>query len=281
MASTFKLYTESCETISKVIIRKYSTSFYISSLLFSKNIRTAIFNIYGFVRLTDEIVDTFHAHNKVDLLNSFEADTYKAIKEGISLNPILHSFQQTVNFYKINHEYIQAFLKSMRFDINKQEYSNADEIHEYIYGSAEVVGLMCLQVFCKTPEEFELLKPPAIKLGAAFQKVNFLRDIHNDMENLQRTYFPNLLHAEFTESVKNEIIEDIQADFTDAHKGITQLPREAKLAVYTAFLYYQQLLKKLKQTPAAQIAHTRIRVSDTTKLLLVVRAFFACFFRIM
>lgn len=279
MASTIELYTSSCETISEVIIKKYSTSFYVSSLLFSKHIRSAIFNIYGFVRVADEIVDTFHNHDKLTLLNEFESNTFKAIHEGISLNPILHSFQHTVNTYQIKHEYIQAFLQSMRYDINKKEYRTVEEMNEYIYGSAEVVGLMCLQVFCNSTEQFNTLKPSAIKLGAAFQKVNFLRDIQNDIETLQRTYFPNLLHSDFTESVKKEIIQDIQNDFADAFQGIKQLPHSAKLAVYTAFLYYQQLLKKLDKTPADQIAHTRIRVSNSVKFLLVVRAFFACVFR--
>lgn len=281
MASSIELYNSTCEVVSKTIIRKYSTSFYISSLLFSKEIRNAIFSIYGFVRLADEIVDTFHSYDKLALLNTFENDTYQAISDKISLNPVLHSFQRTVNQHAIDKAYITAFLQSMRFDLTKQEYKTTDEINQYIYGSAEVVGLMCLKVFCKSQSEFELLQEPAIKLGAAFQKVNFLRDLQNDMETLQRNYFPNLLHKEFTESVKQEIIRDISTDFDEAYKGITLLPRQAQLAVYTAFLYYKQLLKKLEKTPALQIANTRIRVSDGRKILLVIKAYFICLFRLL
>ncbi len=281
MASTLSLYHETCTAISKTVIRKYSTSFYLSSLLFSKNIRNAIFTIYGFVRLADEIVDTFHEYDKETLFKTFETDTYLAIKHGISLNPVLHAFQKTVHEYNLDTAFIEAFFKSMHFDLHKKSYTTTHEINEYIYGSAEVIGLMCLRVFCNSNQEFEKLKQPAIKLGAAFQKVNFLRDLHNDIATLQRMYFPNLLHHEFTETVKQEIITDIANDFNEAYKGITLLPRNSQLAVFTAFLYYKTLLNTLQQTPAQQIAHKRIRVNNIKKILLICKAYSICKLRLL
>lgn len=259
--------------ISKLVTKAYSTSFYTSSLLFEKKIRKHIFSIYGFVRFADEIVDTFHNYDKEKLLDAFELDFYKAYNYGISLNPILNSFQQTVREYNIPLEYIDAFLASMKADLVKNKCEDKDELDKYIYGSAEVVGLMCLKVFCNNNNElFESLKSSAIKLGAAFQKVNFLRDLKNDTQYLGRYYYPQLINSQLNENIKNEIIEDIEKDFNEALIGIKRLPSNSKLAVYTAYLYYRVLLRKIKKTKAHIIMKKRIRVSNFTKTLLIIRA---------
>jgi phytoene/squalene synthetase len=240
-----------------------------------KELRKSIFSIYGFVRCSDEIVDTFHDYNKEKLLDKFEADLKDALNHGISLNPILQSFQLTVNKYGISHDHIDAFMKSMRYDLTKSEYNNHDEIGEYIFGSAEAVGLMCLKVFCYGNEQqFKKLEEPAIKLGSAFQKVNFLRDLKEDTHSLGRKYFPQIENGTFNETVKIEIVADIEKEFNSAYLGIKQLPGRSKLAVLIAYLYYRNLLRKIKRTPAEKIIQTRIRVSNFRKFLLMIYANF-------
>ena len=276
------IYRNSSYEISELITRKYSTSFYFASLFYKKEIREAIYSIYGFVRFADEIVDTFHDYDKEGLLNKFEADLSDAFNRKISLNPVLNSFQLTVEKYQINHDHIKAFLRSMRMDLTKQTYKTNAEIKKYIYGSAEVVGLMCLKVFCEGNDDiYRKLETPAIKLGAAFQKVNFLRDLRNDTENLRRKYFPEVDEANFSEKVKNEIIHDIEEDFKIAFKGIRQLVPGVRLAVLTAYYYYSCLLNKIRKTPADKIFKKRIRISNAKKLMLIFKAYIfhiSCFF---
>ncbi|TNF42726.1 MAG: phytoene/squalene synthase family protein, partial [Bacteroidetes bacterium] len=236
--------------------------------------QNAIYSIYGFVRFADEIVDTFHQNNKKHLLGKFENDLKEALDEGLSLNPVLHSFVLTIKKYNIDYELIDAFLWSMKADLNKQNYNNQSELNEYIYGSADVVGLMCLKVFVNGNQNlYNDLKSPAIKLGSAFQKVNFLRDLKADTEGLNRTYFHQLKAGQFSNAVKQEIIANIEADFTEAKKGIEKLPGKSKLAVYIAYSYYNNLLKKLKSTPAEKIVSTRIRISDSRKILILLKAY--------
>lgn len=259
--------------ISKLVTKEYSTSFFTASLFYNKEVRQHIFNIYGFVRFADEIVDTFHEYDKEKILSKFERDCKEAIENGISLNPILHSFQETVRKCQIPYEYIDAFINSMKLDLNKKTYSSKEEIKTYIYGSAEVIGLMCLKAFCGKDESlFYELKDYAIKLGSAFQKVNFLRDIKNDTKNLGRIYFPELVDKPFDEKVKNAIIKDIEADFDIALKGIKRLPKNSKLAVYIAYLYYTKLLKKIKRSKAEKILEERIRISNFIKFFLILKA---------
>lgn len=268
-----------CSDISKLITKRYSTSFYWASQFFSKEIQKAIFNIYGFVRFADEIVDSFHDFDKEKLLNDFEQEYRSALLTGMSLNPIIYSYIYTCKKYNIEEAYTNAFLQSMRFDLTKKKYSNTDEINEYIYGSAEVIGLMCLKIFCKGDQkQFEFLKPHALKLGAAFQKVNFLRDIKNDTHSLNRTYFPEMVIDSFNESSKELIIRDIENDFKIAKEGIRLLPRGSKLAVLIAFLYYTELLHKLKKSSAEKILSTRIRVPNFHKLFLIFKALLLNFF---
>ena len=243
--------------IATLVTQNYSTSFYSASRLFPKEMRDAIFGIYGFVRFADEIVDTFHGHNKPFLLNKFEHDFYEAMEQGISMNPILHAFQLTVKKYQIPDKHIQAFLKSMRDDLHKKNYQTQAEIDEYIYGSADVIGLMCLKVFCNGDQAlYNNLEKPAMKLGSAFQKVNFLRDLQNDIEYLDRRYFPCLVDQEFNETTKNQIINEIEADFQEAYQGMKKLPKTCKLPVYIAYSYYSTLLKKIKRIPSKEIIKT-------------------------
>jgi phytoene/squalene synthetase len=243
--------------------------------MLAPTIRQDIYNIYGFVRFADEIVDSFHDYNKIELFERFEKDLHLALKEKISLNPILNSLQHTVHKYNIDVNMIDAFMNSMRLDLYKSDYKTKEEYHQYIYGSADVVGLMCLKVFVKGDmEKYETLKGSAMKLGSAFQKVNFLRDLKADFEDLNRTYFPNTDLTKLDEKSKNEIIAEIEADFTEAYIGITNLPLEAKFGVYTAYVYYKKLLKKLKNTPSAEIKNTRIRVSDYQKFGLFAKCYF-------
>ena len=256
---------------SRVVTRTYSTSFSLGVMMLHSSLRDAIYSIYGFVRLADEIVDTFHEFNKAELLKRFEADFYRAMDEGISLNPILNAFQQTVKKYSIDNQLIQAFLSSMKSDLTKKEFNN-EEIKKYIFGSADVVGLMCLKVFTGgNNERYEELKPFAIKLGSAFQKVNFLRDLNQDKNFLQRVYFPELNHHSLDTETKNKIISDIESDFAEALKGIKKLPNTSKAGVYTAFLYYRALLQKINKTPPSEMVSARIRISNARKtgLLLV------------
>jgi phytoene/squalene synthetase len=256
------------------VTKAYSTSFSSAVKMLAPTIRQDIYNIYGFVRFADEIVDSFHDYNKEILFNKFEKELEDAIQDKISLNPILNSFQHTVNKYNISQDLIGAFMKSMKLDLVKQEYKTTEEYHEYIYGSADVVGLMCLMVFVNGDEKkYEELKDSAMKLGSAFQKVNFLRDLKADFEGLNRTYFPNTDLNKLTETSKKEIIDDIEGDFKMAYEGILRLPIEAKFGVYTAYRYYKRLLKRLKTTPSTEIKNTRIRVPDYEKAELLARCY--------
>ena len=260
---------------SKLVTKKYSTSFSLSVKMLSPKIRSAIYNIYGFVRFADEIVDSFHSYDKVKLMNKFEEDYYDSIKEGISLNPIINAFQQTVFEYQITDDLVQAFLKSMKADLYKTEYKTKEEYDAYIYGSADVVGLMCLKVFVNgDTDKYEALKEPAMRLGSAFQKVNFLRDLKDDIEDLDRSYFPNVNLKSLDNDSKNTIIKEIEEDFDVAFKeGVLKLPVEAKFGVYVAYRYYKRLLKKLKNTPSEEIMETRIRISNPMKINLLARSF--------
>ena len=256
------------------VTKAYSTSFSSAVKMLAPSIRQDIYNIYGFVRFADEIVDSFHEYNKEVLFEKFENELEDAIQNKISLNPILNSFQHTVNKHNISQDLIDAFMKSMKLDLVKQEYKTTEEYNEYIYGSADVVGLMCLMVFVNGDEKkYEELKASAMKLGSAFQKVNFLRDLKADFEGLNRTYFPNTDLNKLTETSKKEIIEDIEADFKMAYEGILRLPIEAKFGVYTAYRYYKRLLTRLKTTPSTEIKNARIRVPDYQKVELLARCY--------
>lgn len=266
------LYDETCFECSKLITNKYSTSFSLGIQAFEKRYRYPIYAIYGFVRYADEIVDTFHEHDKEQLISNFRKDTFKAIEQGISMNPVIHSFQQVVKRYAIDHELIEAFLHSMEMDLNQKSY-DANSYNTYVYGSAEVIGLMCLRVFIDNDDDkYQALLPQARSLGAAFQKVNFLRDFKSDLEDRGRTYFPGVDFNNFTEQDKTGIQIDIKKDFDDAFEGIKSLPRGARLGVYIAYVYYLQLYKKITHTPANIILLKRIRISDTHKMGLYVKA---------
>jgi len=261
---------------SRNVTKSYSTSFASAVKMLAPSIRQDIYNIYGFVRFADEIVDSFHEYDKEDLFELFEQDFYRALENKISLNPILNAFQHTVIKYDIPLELIDAFLKSMKLDLVKTEYKTTEEYQEYIYGSADVVGLMCLKVFVKGDEtKYEELKCGAMKLGSAFQKVNFLRDLKADFEGLSRTYFPNTNLNQLDEISKQQIITEIEADFALGYEGILGLPLEAKFGVYTAYVYYKKLLSKLKKTPSAEIKNTRIRVPDYEKFGLFAKCYFS------
>lgn len=267
------LYNEISFTTSKLITKRYSTSFSIAVGSLPDEMRRAIYSIYGFVRLADEIVDTFHESNQEFLLNDFKKEYYKTLQQGISMNPILHSFGITVTKYQFPDELVDSFLKSMKSDLNKQVYETNSELDSYIHGSANVVGLMSLLVFLNGDKQrYNELKEPAMKLGSAFQKVNFLRDLKADSHELNRLYFPDVEIDNFTEEAKDQLVADIERDFDEAEKGIKELPGKSKLAVYIAFIYYKKLLQKLKQTPADEIVKTRIRVPDSTKFLLFTKA---------
>jgi phytoene synthase len=252
---------------SKLVTQRYSTSFTLGTKMLGSKFRKHIYNIYGFVRFADEIVDSFHNFNKEDLLQRFELDLTYALNEKISLNPILNSFQNTVHENNIQKDLIDAFLKSMKMDLHKHTYNTREEYQEYIYGSADVVGLMCLAVFVEGDlKKYDALKPHAMALGSAFQKVNFLRDLNADFELLDRTYFPNVDLSNFDEQSKLAIIEDIEKDFKYALEGIFKLPESVRLGVYTAYKYYWKLLDKLKRTPSRKIQSARIRVPNYQKM---------------
>jgi len=264
-----KLFDDSCEQCSKLITNNYSTSFSLGIKLFNPKFRTPIYNIYGFVRFADEIVDTFHNQDKLVLLKEFRENAHKAIKQKISLNPVLHAFQKTVHEYGIEAELIDAFLDSMEMDLDKTTYE-WQSYNKYIYGSAEVVGLMCLKVFTKGDQKmYDDLKEPARKLGSAFQKINFLRDIKSDYEERGRTYFPGLEFEHFSNVQKKEIEEDIAQDFRDGYNGILRLPKGSRLGVYLAYVYYINLFQKIKKAPAATLSEERIRVPDSKKFYLL------------
>lgn len=267
-----KLFHQVSQECSRITTELYSTSFSSSIRLLHKDLRTPVFNIYGFVRFADEIVDTFHEFDKAHLLNEFKQATYTAIDQKISLNPILNSFQLTVNEYKIDRQLIDAFLHSMEMDLQKKQYDRSG-YEEYIYGSAEVVGLMCLYVFCDgNKSSYEQLKPYACSLGAAFQKVNFLRDLKADFEGLDRMYFPGCDFSNFTLQEKIKIEEDIQKDFDHAYEGILQLPLKARFGVYVAYKYYLSLFKKIKKLHPQNILETRVRIPDHGKMFILAKA---------
>ena len=257
---------------SEITTTGYSTSFSSAIRLLHPDMRQPIYNIYGFVRFADEIVDTFHEYDKASLLSDFRNETFEAIKRGISLNPILNSFQQTVNQYNIEHELINAFFHSMEMDLTQRAYDKTN-FNEYVYGSAEVVGLMCLFVFCEGRKElYERLKLSARALGAAFQKVNFLRDIKADYNSLSRMYFPGCDFNNFTEHDKKQIESDIQNDFRSAYAGIIKLPMKSRFGVYVAYKYYLSLFKKIKSLEPARVLEARIRIPDYKKAMIVLRA---------
>ena len=270
--TNMQLFNNVSQDCSRNTTEKYSTSFSSAIKLLHTDLRQPIFNIYGFVRFADEIVDTFHDYDKQLLLAEFKEATHEAIERGISLNPILHSFQLTVHQYNIDTKLIDAFLYSMEMDLDKRKYDRAG-YEEYIYGSAEVVGLMCLYVFCSgNKNEYELLKPGARSLGAAFQKVNFLRDLKADFEGLDRVYFPGCDFRNFTEVEKLMIEADIQKDFDDAYQAILQLPLKAKFGVYVAYKYYLSLFKKIKRLQPQKIMEERIRIPDYSKAFILAKA---------
>lgn len=269
MVNLFHQLSQNC---SRTTTEMYSTSFSSSIRLLHKNLQQPIFNIYGFVRLADEIVDSFHGYDKPTLLQEFKKETYTAIERSISLNPILHSFQLTVNEFKISYDLIDAFFQSMEMDLNKTTYDK-EGYNNYIYGSAEVVGLMCLYVFCEgDKEKYEQLKPAAQSLGAAFQKVNFLRDLKSDYEHLSRTYFPGVDFKNFTPLMKKQIEEEIAQDFANAYNGIAALPIKARFGVYVAYKYYLSLFKKIRKTQPVQILQQRIRIPNYGKMFIVAKA---------
>jgi len=266
------LFHEVSQDCSRITTEKYSTSFSSAIRLLHKDLRTPICNIYGFVRFADEIVDTFHGFDKAMLFEEFKKATYDAIERGISLNPILHSFQMTVNQYKIDHALIDAFLYSMELDLGKHTYDRAG-YETYIYGSAEVVGLMCLYIFCEGNQaQYDALKPAAKSLGSAFQKVNFLRDVKADFEGLDRMYFPDCDFANFTQADKLAIEQDIQKDFDEAYAGILNLPIKARFGVYVAYKYYLSLFKKIQRLEPAHILESRIRIPDYGKAFILAKA---------
>lgn len=268
------LYSTTTFKCSKLITQHYSTSFTLGIKTLDKSLHFPIYAIYGYVRYADEIVDTFHEHDKKYLLQKFKEDTFEAINNGISLNPVIHSFQEVVNRYNIESELIEAFLHSMEMDLYEESY-NEKLYEEYIYGSAEVVGLMCLHVFCDGDQsEYERLKSPARKLGAAFQKVNFIRDIKSDFKDRGRVYFPGVNFEAFTKEDKEIIEEDIARDFKEAYQGIMELPKGAKLGVYIAYIYYLKLFKKITKLPASRVLSERIRIPDANKLGLLVKTYF-------
>lgn len=271
MKSIFDSVSHEC---SKTVTTSYSTSFSLATKMLSNSIRQDIYNIYGFVRFADEIVDTFHDYDKQMLFNNFSKDLELALEQKISLNPILNSFQETYHKYNIDKHLVDAFMKSMRTDLHKNTYLTDEEYKQYIYGSADVVGLMCLKAFVKGDnEKYESLKDSAMSLGSAFQKVNFLRDLKADFEGLNRTYFPNTDINHLDETSKQAIISDIENDFALGLQGIKRLPIEAKFGVFMAYRYYSQLLKKLKKTPALEIKSTRIRVPNYKKFELLTRSY--------
>ena len=271
MKAIFDSVSEQC---SKTVTRRYSTSFSMATKMLANTIRQDIYNIYGFVRFADEIVDSFHDYDKEDLFNKFEYDLELALEDRISLNPILNAFQHTFHKYNFDKAHVDAFMRSMRMDLHKSNYLTDEEFRSYIYGSADVVGLMCLMVFVKGDiDRFNELKSSAMALGSAFQKVNFLRDLKADHDNLNRTYFPNTDLNNLDENSKLEIIADIERDFEEGIHGIKRLPMEARFGVFMAYRYYRQLLKKLKRTPALEIKNTRIRVPNYKKLELLTRSY--------
>ncbi|MGB4846946.1 MAG: phytoene/squalene synthase family protein [Saprospiraceae bacterium] len=273
MNTQLDLFHKVSSDFSRLLTRKYSTSFSLAIRLLAPGIRQDIYNIYGFVRMADEIVDTFHDYPKEYLLNRLEEDVFHAITNGISVNPALNSFQKTVRRYNITKDLIDSFLFSMRLDLQKQTYGE-DEYRNYIYGSADVVGLMCLKVFVDgNDDQYEKLKPMAMCLGSAFQKVNFLRDFNMDVNLLDRSYFPGVQEGRMSSIDKAKIIEDVKNDFREARKGIKLLPNTARLGVLTAYRYYMKLLHRLEKLPTEEIQNQRVRVPDLKKLLIIATSY--------
>ena len=269
-----ELFDQISEECSKNVTKSYSTSFSLATKMLSSSIRQDIYNIYGFVRFADEIVDSFHNYNKEELFKRFVTDLDYALEEKISLNPILNSFQKTVHKYGIQKELINAFLNSMRLDLKKKNYKSLKEYKDYIYGSADVVGLMCLNVFVSgNNKEYKKLKPFAMALGSAFQKVNFLRDLNDDYQKLNRVYFPGVDYSSFDKNAKNKIMTDIENDFSEALKGIYMLPNNSKFGVYAAYKYYKRLLIKLKRSSYLKIKKERIRVPNYQKVDVLARSY--------
>ena len=264
------LYSKISFQISKSVTTHYSTSFSLGIIAFSSKYKDAIYSIYGFVRIADEIVDTFNGHEKQEMFEEFRCETYKAINRGISTNPVLHAFQQTVNRYQIDREYIDAFLQSMELDITNTHYQRP-LYAKYVYGSAEVVGRMCWKIFCDGKDElFNRLITPARALGSAFQKVNFLRDIKSDLNERGRIYLPGISNSSsITNDEKTKLEMEIEQEFRSALPGILQLPAGSRLGVYSAYLYYKVLFKKIRRTHVNELMQRRVRISDLTKLILL------------
>jgi phytoene/squalene synthetase len=268
-----QLFDESSYSCSRLVTNTYSTSFSMGIKLFAPTIRPAIYSIYGFVRYADEIVDSFSGYDQELLFKEFRENYKKALERKISLNPILNAFQENVHKYEL-YSYVKDFLERMECDLYTKEYSSKEEFQNYIYGSADVVGLMCLRVFVNNDEEkFNKLKGAAMRLGSAFQKINFLRDLKEDLEELERSYFPNIGNGELTNDIKSVIIADIEEDLRHAHKGILQLPMESKLGVYLAYRYFKNLSRKLKKIDCEKIMNERIRISNPMKLLLLTKTY--------
>ena len=269
-----KLFDQVSESCSRIVTESYSTSFTLATKMLDSSIRQDIYNIYGFVRFADEIVDSFHNYDKKELLDLFEKDLKKSIEDKISLNPILNSFQKTIHNYQIDYELVDSFLNSMKLDLDKKKYLTKKEFDQYVYGSADVVGLMCLKVFVKgNKNQYNDLRPYAMSLGSAFQKVNFLRDLKADHDGLNRCYFPNLNIDEFDEPSKKIILDEIDKDFRHALKGIFKLPSSARFGVYTAYKYYLKLLNKLRKTHPLKIKSSRIRVPNYQKVNVLARSY--------
>ena len=269
-----KLFDQVSESCSRIVTESYSTSFTLATKMLDSSIRQDIYNIYGFVRFADEIVDSFHNYDKKELLNLFEKDLKKSIEDKISLNPILNSFQKTIHNYQIDYELVDSFLNSMKLDLDKKKYLTKKEFNQYVYGSADVVGLMCLKVFVKgNKNQYNDLRPYAMSLGSAFQKVNFLRDLKADHDGLNRSYFPNLNIDKFDEPSKKIILDEIDKDFKHALKGIFKLPSSARFGVYTAYKYYLKLLNKLRKTHPLKIKSSRIRVPNYQKVNVLARSY--------
>ncbi|WP_068474498.1 phytoene/squalene synthase family protein [Saccharicrinis aurantiacus] len=269
---SLNLYREVCYNTSKLITKSYSTSFSLATSLMEDEKKEAIYALYGFVRLADEIVDTFHPYNKEELLNKLQDDLDYALKHKISTNGVLYSFVDTVERFNISSENITAFMDSMRADLTQTTYHTADDMNKYIYGSADVVGLMCLKIFCNGNQvQYDELKSSAMRLGSAFQKVNFLRDLNDDLQVLGRSYFPELSNATFNEQTKAKIEKSIDEDFEAAYIGLRNLPGRSKLSVLVAFNYYNGLLQKIKRTPPQKIINQRVRISNIRKYYLILK----------
>lgn len=274
MQDKIKLYEQVSFENSESLTKRYSTSFSSAIRLLHPKLHAPIYGIYGLVRVADEIVDSFHHIDQATTLATFKKETYEAIEKKFSTNPILHSFQSVVHEYKIQHDLIESFFKSMEMDLDKKTYHTQEEYQSYIYGSAEVVGLMCLAVFCDGNNDYcNSLVAPARALGSAFQKINFLRDLKEDYVDLKRTYFPNVDFDNLSEADKDAIIADIENDFQNGLEGIRRLPLSSRFGVYTAYNYYYKLFEKIKKVPAKTIQQERIRIPDIRKFFILLESY--------